>query len=152
MVWEPQLYEIGLLIKPELSEVEAAAELGNVRSSIEKSGGILERTTDPKLRKLSYAILKNTQAYFAALQFYVSPASLDTITKEVKSNLNVLRHLILLWTREPTQSVLHRPLRSAISDSAISSSISGTIGKTEKLEEKVDEKELDKKLEEILGN
>lgn len=151
MAKEPQLYEIGLLIKPELSEVEAAAELGNVRSSIEKSGGILERTTDPKLRKLSYAILKNTQAYFAALQFSVSPASLDTIAKEVKNNSNVLRHLMLSWMRELAQPVLHRPIRSIISDSAIPSSISSVIGKTEESAEKVDEKELDKKLQEILG-
>jgi len=147
MAKESQLYEIGLLIKPELSDAEAAAELGNVRLEIEKQNGILERTTDPKLRKLSYPIKKISQAYFAALQFSAPPARIATIEKTISANTNIMRSLVLSWTRTPAQQVLQKPIRSKSS---------GTLPlyspvKTEEPAEKVDEKELDKKLDEILG-
>lgn len=148
MAKEPQLYEIGLLIKPELSETEAAAELGNVRLEIEKQGGILESTTDPKLRKLSYHIKKISQAYFAALQFSVSPTSIAPIEKTVSANQNIVRCLVLSWTRAPAQPVLRKPTRSKTPETPILFSPA----KTEEPVEKVDEKELDKKLDEILGS
>lgn len=147
MAKEPQLYEIGLLIKSGLSETEASAELGSVRSEIEKQGGVLESTTDPKLRKLSYPIKKNLQAYFAALQFLVSPASAAPIEKKVSANQNILRCLVLSWTRAPAQPILRKPMRPKITDTVTRFSPA----KTEAPTERVDEKELDKKLDEILG-
>lgn len=144
---EPQLYEIGLLIKPELSEQEAAAELGNVRLEIEKHNGILESTTDPKPRKLAYPIKKVTQAYFAALQFSVSPAAITIIEKIVSTNQNILRCLVLTWTRTSAQPMLKKPLRMKTTETPVLYSPA----KTEEAGEKVDEKELDKKLDEILG-
>ncbi|OGZ44600.1 MAG: 30S ribosomal protein S6 [Candidatus Ryanbacteria bacterium RIFCSPHIGHO2_02_FULL_45_17b] len=147
MVREPQLYEIGLLIKPELSETEASAELGNVRLEIEKQNGILERTTDPKPRKLAYPIKKISQAYFAALQFSVSPARIATIEKTISTHTNILRSLVLSWTRVPVQRVLEKPMRTRTSETpALYSPV-----QTKEPAEKFDEKELDKKLDEILG-
>lgn len=148
MAKEPQLYEIGLLIKPGLSEAEASAELGNVRLEIEKHSGILERTTDPKLRKLSYPIKKISQAYFAALQFSVSPASITEIEKTVSSHPHVLRCLVLSWTRAPAETVLRKPMRTRTQE-PVTSLLSPARAKEPV--EKVDEKELDKKLDEILG-
>lgn len=150
MAKEPQLYEIGLLIKPDLSEQEAAAELGNVRLEIEKHNGILESTTDPKPRKLAYPIKKAAQAYFAALQFSVSPAAITTIEKIVSTNQNILRCLVLTWTRTPAQPMLKKPLRMKKTETPVLYSPSPA--KTEEVGKKVDEKELDKKLDEILGN
>lgn len=147
MAKEPQLYEIGLLIKPELSEAEAAAELGNVRLEIEKQGGILESTTDPKLRKLSYPIKKISQAYFAALQFSVAPGLVATIEKTVAAKQNVLRSLVLSWSRAPVQPVLRKPAYTKI----VKTPTLFSSPKPEEPAEKVDEKELDKKLDEILG-
>ena len=147
MAKEPQLYEIGLLIKPDLSETEASTELGNVRLEIEKHNGILESTTDPKPRKLAYPIKKITQAYFAALQFSVSPASITAIEKSVSTRANILRSLVLSWTRAPAQHVLKKPIRAKMSETPILYSPA----KTEEVGKKVDEKELDKRLDEILG-
>lgn len=144
---EPQLYEIGLLIKPELSEQEAAAELGNVRLEIEKQNGIMESTTDPKLRKLSYPIKKISQAYFAALQFSVTPAHIAAIEKTVSDNPHILRCLVLSWTRAPAKSILKKPMRTK----PIETPTLYTPPKPEEPTKKVDEKELDKKLDEILG-
>lgn len=147
MVREPRLYEIGLLIKPELSETEASAELGNVRLEIEKHSGILESTTDPKPRKLAYPINKITRAYFAALQFSVPPANIAAIEKLVSGHTNIMRSLVLSWTRAPAGQVLKKPIRVKTPEIPVLYSPV----KTEEIGEKVDEKELDKKLDEILG-
>ncbi|OGZ46006.1 MAG: 30S ribosomal protein S6 [Candidatus Ryanbacteria bacterium RIFCSPHIGHO2_02_FULL_45_13b] len=147
MAKEPQLYEIGLLIKPDLSEAEASAELGNVRVEIEKQNGILEHTTDPKLRKLSYPIKKISQAYFAALQFSVVPAHIRAIEKSISLRPNIMRSLALSWTRVPVQHVLKKPIQTRTSETpALYTPV-----KSKELTEKLDEKELDKKLDEILG-
>ncbi len=148
MTKESQLYEIGLLIKPELSDADAAVELGNVRLEIEKQNGILERTTDPKLRKLSYPIKKISQAYLAALQFSASPAHIPAIEKSVSTNINILRSLVLSWTRAPIQQVLKKPIRAGMHETP---STLYSPSKTDEPAEKIDEKELDKKLDEILG-
>lgn len=147
MAKEAQLYEIGLLIKPDFSEAEAAAELGNVRSDIEKQNGIIESTTDPKLRKLSYPIKKVSQAYFAALQFSVVPAHITAIEKTISANRNILRTLVLSWTRALTQPMLQKPIRT-IKQVDVPTLYTPV---KEEIAEKVDEKELDKKLDEILG-
>ncbi len=149
MAQEPQLYEIGLLIKSELSEEEAAAELGNVRSIIEKYNGMLERTTDPKIRKLSYPIRKIEQAYFAALQFSIAPPAIGGIEREVKTHDTIVRHLVLSWERTTAQPIVRRGRAPGLKTAAGSVPPADT---PEKQAEKVDEKELDKKLDEILGN
>ncbi len=148
---ELELYEIGLLMKPELSETDAAAELGNVRSVLEKNGALLESTTDPKLRKLSYPIQKNSQAYFAALRFSAMPVSINTIEKEVKNNAHLLRHLVLSWTHTPPETVMPRSRRTSTTHVPAPATASSSGESVEKAGEKVDEQELDKKLEEILG-
>lgn len=149
MIKDAELYEVGLLIKPELSEVEASAELGNVRSIIEKHNSIVESTTDPKLRKLSYPIQKHSQAYFAALRFSSSPATINGIEQEIKSNTHVLRHLVLSWTHTPTRSILRR--RTPVPRPDIVHGTTPITRSEDKPAEKVDEQELDKKLDEILG-
>lgn len=147
MTKEAQLYEIGLLLKPELSEADAAAELGVVRSYIEKQGGLLERTRDPKTRTLSYPIKKITRAYFAALQFLASPATIASIRQDLKTNQNILRHLLLSWKREPVRPVaLHKVIAPVSSMQSGEKKIEGEPA------EKVNEQELDKKLDEILGS
>lgn len=147
MTKESQLYEIGLLIKPDLSEAEASAELGNVRMEIEKQSGILEHTTDPKLRKLSYPIKKTSQAYFAALQFSVVPAHIGVIEKSVSTHTNILRTLVLIWPRVFVQHVLKKPVQVKTHEATALY----TPAKAKEPAEKIDEKELDKKLDEILG-
>ena len=151
---ELELYEIGLLIEPKLSESDAATELGNVRSVLEKNGALVESTTDPKLRKLAYPIKKLPQAYFAALRFSAVPLTIHTIEKEVKNHEHILRHLVLSWTSTPAEPLIRRVRRGSTATNIISPIPSPlSSGETaEKTGEKVDEQELDKKLEEILGN
>ncbi|TSC68119.1 MAG: small subunit ribosomal protein S6 [Parcubacteria group bacterium Gr01-1014_66] len=151
MARESQLYEIGVLLKPELSVEEAAAELGNVRMEIENRNGILESTADPKLHKLAYPIKKSVQAYFAALQFSISPAAIAAIEKTVSANKHVLRSLVLSWTRAPAKPMLQKPRRIKPSETPVLyTPIKPVVDKDK--EEKVDEQELDKKLDEILGS
>lgn len=151
MAKEPQLYEIGMLLKPELSEAEAAAELGNVRLEIEKQNGILESTTDPKPRKLAYPIKKISQAYLAAFQFSVPPAGIAAIEKAIFGNQNILRYLVLSWIRIPARPILKE---AGHAQQMPKIPVLYSPAKTEETaeKEKVDEKELDKKLDEILGN
>lgn len=146
MAKEPQLYEIGLLIQPELPEGEASAVLGTVRSYIEKTGGVLESTVDPKLRKLAYPVKRVNQAYFAALQFVVTPEMVTGIKKDVESNTSILRHLILTWKKEVPRPVLRR-----VSDKPFTPDTSAVTQTPSQEGPKTDIQEIDKKLDEILG-
>ena len=151
MAKEAQLYEIGLLIHPELPEERASEVLGTVRSYIEKSGGVLESTVDPKLRRLGYAVKKNTQAYFAALQCVIAPEAVTKVKKEVDGNTNILRHLILTWKKEAPRTILRRNIEKP--EGSVASPPVVPFTPAEKKEEnKTDIQEIDKKLDEILGN
>ncbi len=142
---EAQLYEIGLLIKPELAEQEAAEVLGTVRSYVEQQNGVVESTTDPKVRELGYPVKKAAQAYFAALQFVLDPAAVSEVKKNVDANGQVLRHMVLSWKKEAPRPVMRyakpEPTRPAASP----------LREEERTDEKIDIQEIDKKLEEILG-
>ncbi|PJE64372.1 MAG: 30S ribosomal protein S6 [Candidatus Ryanbacteria bacterium CG10_big_fil_rev_8_21_14_0_10_43_42] len=162
MTRDPQLYEIGFLIKPDLPAEKAAEVLGEIRSYVEKNGGMPDRTTDAKLRPLAYPIQKFTQAYFGALQFMVAPEALSAINKDVEAHTAIIRHLTLAWEQEPERSIIQsRPTKqksttanNVLEKPPVTSPAPSptTHEDVRPEEEKVSEEEIDKKLDEILGS
>ena len=162
MARDPQLYEIGFLIKPDLPAEKAAEVLGEIRSYIEKNGGMPERAVDPKIRPLAYPIRKLTQAYFGALQFMVAPEAIADINKDVDAHTAIIRHLTLLWEREPERPIIlkQRPAKQETTVVSSAPEMASTptapvppiVAEPRAEEEKVSEEAIDKKLDEILGN
>ena len=86
-------YEILLLLDPDLAEEPQAEVVTRVRDLIEKGGGTFTRHDAWGKRKLAYEINKKADGNYHLLLFTAAPETLDEITRVLKIDDNVMRHL-----------------------------------------------------------
>ena len=91
-------YEILLLLDPDLAEEPQAEVVTRVRDLIHKGGGTLTRHDAWGKRKLAYEINKKADGNYHLLLFSAPPETLDEISRVLKIDDNVMRHLA---TRRP---------------------------------------------------
>ena len=91
-------YEILLLLDPDLAEEPQAEVVTRVRDLIEKGGGTFTRHDNWGKRKLAYEIDKKGDGNYHLLLFSSQPETLDEITRVLKIDDHVMRHLA---TRRP---------------------------------------------------
>ncbi len=99
-------YEILLMLDPDLAEEKQAALVARVRELIEKGGGMFERHDVWGKRKLAYEIDKKADGNYHLLLFQAEPETLDEISRVLKIDDSVMRHLA---TRRP-EGGLSEPL------------------------------------------
>jgi small subunit ribosomal protein S6 len=99
-------YEILLMLDPDLAEEKQAEVVARVRELIEKGGGTFERHDVWGKRKLAYEIDKKTDGNYHLLLFQAAPETLDEISRVLKIDDSVMRHLA---TRRP-EGGLSEPL------------------------------------------
>lgn len=99
-------YEILLMLDPDLDEEKQAALVARVRELIEKGGGTFERHDVWGKRRLAYEIDKKTDGNYHLLLFQAEPETLDEISRVLKIDDTVMRHLA---TRRP-EGGLSEPL------------------------------------------
>lgn len=86
-------YEILLLLDPDLAEEPQAEVVTRVRELIEKGGGTFTRHDAWGKRKLAYEIDKKSDGNYHLLLFTAPPETLDEISRVLKIDDNVMRHL-----------------------------------------------------------
>ena len=91
-------YEILLLLDPDLSDEAQADVISRVRDLIEKGGGTFTRQDVWGKRKLAYEIDKKSEGNYHLLLFSAEPETLDEISRVLKIDDNVMRHMA---TRRP---------------------------------------------------
>ena len=91
-------YEILLLLDPELAEEPQAEVVARVRELVEKGGGTFARHDVWGKRKLAYEIDKKTDGNYHLLLFSAPAETLDEISRVLKIDDNVMRHMA---TRRP---------------------------------------------------
>jgi len=91
-------YEILLLLDPELVEEPQAEVVARVRELIEKGGGTFMRHDVWGKRKLAYEIDKKSDGNYHLVLFRAPPETLDEISRVLKIDDNVMRHMA---TRRP---------------------------------------------------
>ncbi len=91
-------YEILLLLDPDLAEEPQVEVVTRVRELIEKGGGTFTRHDVWGKRKLAYEIDKKADGNYHLLLFSSSPETLDEVSRVLKIDDNVMRHLA---TRRP---------------------------------------------------
>ncbi len=91
-------YEILLLLDPDLAEEPQVEVITRVRDLIEKGGGTFTRHDVWGKRKLAYEIDKKGDGNYHLLLFSALPETLDEISRVLKIDDNVMRHLA---TRRP---------------------------------------------------
>lgn len=131
-----KFYELTYLITPsDLSEEEVNVFSEKINSFIQEQGGVLDKISKEKKKRLAYPIKKRTMAFLKTLTFNLNPEKLPALEKSLKENKGVLRYLILAKPRPKEKKVVSKP---------------PTIFKKKVVKEKVELKDIEKKLEEIL--
>ena len=92
-------YEILLMLDPELSEEQQGAVVARTRELIEKDGGRIDRHDAWGRRKLAYEINKKGDGNYHLLLFSCSAETLDEVSRVLKIDDTVMRHMA---TRRPT--------------------------------------------------
>ena len=91
-------YEILLLLDPDLAEEPQVEVITRVRDLIDKGGGTFTRHDVWGKRKLAYEIDKKGDGNYHLLLFSALPETLDEVSRVLKIDDNVMRHLA---TRRP---------------------------------------------------
>jgi len=132
-------YELTYLISEDFSEEEIKTFQEKINNLIQKEGGVLQKTNSSIKKNLGYSVKKKENAYLISLNFCLEPGKLENLEKELKSESQILRYLILTKPKPFTgygrtkvmPETLERPSKKPTKP-------------------KVELKEIEKKLEEIL--
>jgi len=127
-------YELAYLISPDLSDSEVANIQQKINSLIQGKEGILDSFNEAVKIDLSYLIKKKEQAFLVSLIFHLKPENIKDLEKELKSDNNILRFIIVIKTKEKIKKIREKPL-----------------AKKPRQKQKVELKEIEQKLDEILG-
>ncbi len=88
-------YELNYLIIPSLTTEEAIAYHEEIKATIKKEGGIVEKEHMPIKKKLAYDINKNSEAYLAAADFGIAEEKIKKIKEKIGDEKNILRTLLI---------------------------------------------------------
>ena len=86
-------YEILLMLDPELSDEKQSEVIQRTRDQIEKGGGTFERQDVWGRRKLAYEIDHKDEGVYHLLSFTATPETLDEISRVLKIDDGVMRHM-----------------------------------------------------------
>lgn len=86
-------YEILLLLDPDLAEDKQADVVQRTRTLIEKGGGTFERQDVWGRRRLAYPIDHKEEGVYHLLSFTATPETLDEISRVLKIDDGVMRHM-----------------------------------------------------------
>ena len=99
-------YEILLLLDPELPEERQTEVLARVRELVEKGGGDVGRHDEWGRRKLAYEIDKKGEGAYHLLQVSCAPDTLDEVSRVLKIDDGVMRHMATRRSQTGTDSTV----------------------------------------------
>jgi len=147
-------YELICILEPHLE----AADLDGFKKSIEKmltdNNGQLIHFMDPQKRDLTYPINKQLQGIYITSHISLNPENVINFLKELKTNKQILRHLIsILETSEegekPKKVLKPRTKKTIEEKSPMKESVSAKT--PEGKSDQTNLEEIDKKLDELMG-
>jgi ribosomal protein S6 len=141
-----KIYELNYLIPSNLTEEEVKSIQERVCSFISEKEGVLERVEDGTKVKTGNPIKGQEIVLMVSASFHFEPANLDELIKKLKSEKQILRHLINVRKTHKIETPRKIP-RIAAGIQETDENTTKTIEKPKKVEIK----EIEKKLEEILG-
>lgn len=105
-----QVYEVGYIILPSLTEEKVTEEVSGLRGAIEAAGAAIIAEEFPKLRTLAYTMdrsletkrQKFNEGYFGWIKFDLPVAEISKVKSELEKRQNILRHLVIKTVRENT--------------------------------------------------
>jgi ribosomal protein S6 len=162
---EPELYEVGYLLKSGLEEGGILAFSENLRNTILEKRGLIVSEGKTKKQPLAYPIKKELSAIFNWIKFSVEAVSIKEIKKYLDKQTDILRFLIIkVQKEEPPKPTILKPRKAKIQKAPLAEPVkTGLLQKPiktvekEKIDEskdidktKIKEEEIDKKIEKLL--
>lgn len=107
---DARVYEASFLLSPSIAEEKLPEEVSALKTAIEEFGGIFISEDFPRLRPLSYEMVKKidnknqkyNQAYFGWVKFEIEPSKMLAIKNSFQNNLNIIRFLLIETVKENT--------------------------------------------------
>ncbi|MEK9184846.1 MAG: 30S ribosomal protein S6 [Patescibacteria group bacterium] len=105
-----KIYEIGYFIVSSIPEEKVLGEMETINLVITKNNGEIIASDTPKIKPLAYTMIKTTagrnvrynEGYFGWMKFEIQSSSIDLVKKELDSQENILRYLLINTVREST--------------------------------------------------
>ena len=112
-------YEILLMLDPEVAEAHQDEVIARVRELVERSGGTWRSHDAWGRRRLAYEINKKPEAIYHLLVFETNGETLDEITRVLKIDDSVMRHMAVKHiegsrTSAPREEVPAPPAPAAV--------------------------------------
>jgi len=89
------VYEMMVIMHPDLDEEGLAAELEGLQARLTEWGGLVRKVDVMGRRRLAYSIRKRPEGYYVVIQFQFPAEQLPELERWLKLNENVLRYLNL---------------------------------------------------------
>jgi len=138
------MYELTYIISLLSADTNTASVAEKVRAQIKELGGEAKKEYISEKKKLAFQIKKQGSGFYATVVFEMEPERVDELNTFMRSNNDVLRHMIINQAELRTEKVSKKPAK------AKSAASETTIGESTAKTGKVKIEELDKKLEELL--
>jgi ribosomal protein S6 len=112
-----RVYEVGYHIIPTVREEDIEGVVASIRAVIEKAGGSFIAEGAPALMKLAYAMnaregdknVEYDRGYFGWIKFESSVEASEKLNEALKTDRNILRHIIFRTVREETRARMKIP-------------------------------------------
>lgn len=148
---EVRQYELICILEPHLE----GSDLDNFKQSFEKivndNKGQIIHFMDPEKRDLVYPINKQKQGIYLISHISLEPENIANISKELKTNKNVLRSLITVL-ETPSEPKFEKPkVKNHLKTKKIPSYTKTQESKPVDKDDKIKLEEIDKKLDELVG-
>jgi small subunit ribosomal protein S6 len=99
-----RLYEVMVILDPELDERTIAPSLDTFLSVIKKGGGTVDKVDVWGKRRLSFEINKKSEGIYAVIDLRAEPASVIELDRQLNLNESVLRTKVLRPTPQKAKS------------------------------------------------
>ncbi len=90
-----RLYEVGVIIRADLSDEDIAAQIETIGEQITSRGGTVESIDRRGRQRLAYPINRQRDGYYAFFKAALPPDAPAELERLMQINENVLRYLVL---------------------------------------------------------
>ncbi|MGW8169952.1 MAG: 30S ribosomal protein S6 [Sulfurovaceae bacterium] len=90
-------YETLFVVKPTLTEQEIASQVTKIKDILTREGAELIATDDMGMRRLAYAVEKQTRGYYTVLYYKSEGSKIAEIERNLKINEDIIKFLTVKY-------------------------------------------------------
>lgn len=145
---EQKQYELICILEPHLQEADLSSFKQDFEKLVIDNKGRIIHFMEPEKRNLAYPINKQNQGIYLVSHIQIEPESVINLSKQLKANKQILRHLITYL--EAPETGIEKP-RAVKRPPKITKTPAYAKTSASKPENKATLEEIDKKLDELVG-